>query len=284
MHPQGYHEAADQAGTSPVEQLNRIRVLFKVYDGELPGDLASAAQYRSSYADLWHSHPLLWSFVLRGKEGPWHDALLRTARDAFGASGASMLHRNEAACCQFTDLLNPDATVASRAAQDFHELLATAAGKMDGVDRSVWTAQVSANVAHHSGWVALLRFYKVLDTASDKAAAPLSFRVGGAPAMRSDYYRMLPYKNKVHLELYVSTARIVELLRMIPLPTSLRDWSGKDQQLVETSVSFERILKCLWFLGKFRIPMLHSFRRLTSQIPVQLAHTSSGNCALMIWY
>jgi hypothetical protein len=239
--------------TSASEQLDRVRVLLKVYKDELPGDLESAAQSRNSYADLCLAHPLLWSFVLRGKEGPWQSALLRTARVAFGVTEAfeayGAIASNEAACCQFTDLLSPDEAVASRAAHDFHELLATSAEELDGVDRSVWTEQVSSNVAHHSGWLALLRFYKVLDRAPPNSAAPLCFRVDGPPATRTDY-TTVPYDAKIHLGLYVSTARIVDMLRVIPLPTSLRDWSASDQKLVETSVRFERIMRCIWCFGQ----------------------------------
>jgi hypothetical protein len=202
--------------TSPSEQLDRVRVLLKVYKDELPGDLESAAQCRNSYADLCLAHPLLWSFVLRGKEGPWQSVLLKIARVAFGATRQHA--SNAAACCQFTDLLNPDVAVASRVAQDFHELLATSAEELDGVDRSVWTEQVSSNVAHHSGWLALLRFYKVLDKAGPNTVAPLCFRADGTA------YTTVPYDAQIHLGLYVSTARIVDMLRLIPLPTSLRDW------------------------------------------------------------
>jgi hypothetical protein len=223
-----------------------MHVLFKVYNGEIPGDLQSAASCRTGYADLWLSHPLLWSFVIRGKEGPWQDALLRSARDAFGATkhfgaiGAIGAACNPAACCQFTNLLSPDMAVASRAANDFHTLLTTAARSLDRVDRSVWTEQVSATVAYHSGWMALLRFYKVLDTACADTVTPLCFRVDGPSATRYDY-TTVPYDAMVHLSLYVSTARIVDLLHKLPLPTSLFDWSDMDHGLVDTSASFEWI-------------------------------------------
>lgn len=213
--------------TSPSEQLDRVRVLLKVYKGELPGDLESAALCRHSYADLCLAHPLLWSFVLRGKEGPWQSVLLKIARVAFGANDAFeeewAVASNAAACCQFTDLLSPDVAVASRVAQDFHELLTMSAEELDGVDRSVWTEQVSSNVAHHSGWLALLRFYKVLDKAGPNTASPLCFRADGPAATRTEY-TTVPYDAQIHLGLYVSTARIVDMLRLIPLPTSLRDW------------------------------------------------------------
>jgi hypothetical protein len=245
--------------TSPSEQLDRVRVLLKVYQSELPGDLESAAQLRNSHADLVIAHPLLWSFVLRGKEGPWQSALLRTARVAFGVNEAwredGAMASNETACCQFTDLLSPDEAVASHAARDFHELLVMSAVDLHGVDRSVWTGQVSSNVAHHSGWMSLLRFYKVLDKAGPNTTA-LCFRVDGPTAARTDYITV-PYDAQIHLELYVSTARIVDMLRLIPLPTSLRDWSARDQKLVETGVRFERIMKCLCCLGKLRSPTWH---------------------------
>ena len=236
---------ASSTRTSASEQLDRVRVLLKVYEGEMPGDLESAAHCRNYYADLCLAHPLLWSFVLRGKEGPWQSALLRTARVAFGVNGAfegaGATASTAAACCQFTNLLSPDEVVASRAAHDFHELLATSAEKLDGVDRSVWTEQVSSTVAHHSGWLALLRFYKVLDKAGPNSAAPLCFRVDGPIGTRTEY-TTVPYDAQIHLGLYVSTARIVDMLRLIPLPTSLRDWSASDQTLVETNVRFERII------------------------------------------
>lgn len=239
---------ASSTRTSASEQLDRVRVLLKVYKGELPGDLESAAQCRNSYADLCLAHPLLWSFVLRGKEGPWQSALLRTARVAFGVNEAfeevGATASTESACCQFTNLLSPDEVVASRAAHDFHELLATSAEELDGVDRSVWTEQVSSTVAHHSGWLALLRFYKVLDKAGPNSAAPLCFRVDGPIGTRTEY-TTVPYDAQIHLGLYVSTARIVDMLRLIPLPTSLRDWSASDQTLVETNVRFERIINVI---------------------------------------
>lgn len=236
---------ASSTRTSASEQLDRVRVLLKVYEGEMPGDLESAAHCRNYYADLCLAHPLLWSFVLRGKEGPWQSALLRTARVAFGVNEAfeeaGATASTAAACCQFTNLLSPDEVVASRAAHDFHELLATSAEELDGVDRSVWTEQVSSTVAHHSGWLALLRFYKVLDKAGPNSAAPLCFRVDGPIGTRTEY-TTVPYDAQIHLGLYVSTARIVDMLRLIPLPTSLRDWSASDQTLVETNVRFERII------------------------------------------
>jgi hypothetical protein len=204
-----------QDRTTAAEQIDRFRVLYTAYDGELPGDLQHGAQMRILHADMVTTHPLLWSFIVRGKEGPWQAQLIKLAIGAFRSRAGTRGADN------FMRILGSDLESASAHAAIFHGLLAGAATNLCDVDRSLWTHEVNAGVSHHSGWIPLLRYYKVLRFASvrDRARHRLCF------GDSSRKYMVNAYDQSVHLELYQRTARICVLLRAMPIPMSLDDWS-----------------------------------------------------------
>ena len=201
------------------DQARRVRAMAAVFQGTVPGDLQAALEERVRCPALAHNAPFLYQVSLRGKEGPWKEAL----REAFLAAGAPSLMA-----------LGSDVEAeAAGAARQAHAILAMACRSMVGVDRQAWVANTGRGTSFHMGWLPMMAedAYGVL-----RGATPADRRAQRLPlGFVGKEYAVLAFDPAVHTEKFRQARRVAELLHAEGVPRTLSEW-GATLERVEVAV------------------------------------------------
>ena len=199
-------------GVPREEQAERFSLLWRVYAGGLPGDLENAIKFRQSNARLAFEAPVLYQMCLRGKEGPWRDALAEASQGLarFRSEGSTGSAASTSSLGHATLMLSSsvpaEAEVGARAA---HIALEQAMLAQRGVDRKAWKENITRNVGHHSGWAPLLRAFGV----RGQKGNALKFHKGLVTRFRHAH-------------------QIAQLIRMVEPPRTVKEWEAASTWLV----------------------------------------------------
>ncbi len=139
------------------DQVRRVKVFLKVYAKMWPADLESSLVRRRMDPGMRFQAPMLYQVSLRGKEGPWHEAL-----------GRAWMQTRETcprACEAIAALTSHEDAECIAGASIVHRVLREALVAMQGVRRDDWIVNTGHNVSHHSGWLPLMQDYGMLRAA-----------------------------------------------------------------------------------------------------------------------
>ena len=201
-------------GRQRADQQRRFAALWWIYshDGRgrdtapaLPGDLCTAVERGEASACMYADQPALLTACLRGKDGPWKEALLESWRAAkLRRSGVSAFRGSPAA---FT-----------------YGVLRSTAIAMAKKDTTLWQGNLGKGVSHHSGWLPFLQasagiLRKVAGGRSRSSGVVLNLGGGGEQGR----YRVLAFTPTIAEKLEVLHV-IGTVLRTLSAPTSCEQW------------------------------------------------------------
>ena len=187
------------------KQAARFKALWRVYSRNrhgrrceaLPSDLKAAIQFRRKHGQVFRRCPALYVASLKGKETPWYQAVQSAWQDYCKCSGVP------------TSSV-PDADVAA--------ILQSAAQKMEGVDRTMFTQNIGRNVSHHMGWLAFMLSKKLLRKHKGS-------RRSGVLTFGENSYQKAPITKRARLimsDMHATGSVLLDL----PVPRSTDDWNA----------------------------------------------------------
>jgi hypothetical protein len=191
------------------ELKDLFQYLYKQFNKNLPyvpADWACGILERQRHPEFRRETPFLYSIALRGKEHPWKTICYQL--------WASRTFNEKQMMAKLSE---DDDSLASPAARAYHRLLKDAIMGMRKVDRTKWKLTTSRHVCHHSGWIPLMNFFRMLSQDTGVPGFKVSFQ-GVAE------YTIVPYDEKVHLNKFRSAHRAQSVLNSFPVMETFSDW------------------------------------------------------------
>lgn len=212
-------------------QLERFRILIKVYKGNVPGDLDAMITFARAFPLFRVQAPALFFLAICGKEGPWMHAVHKSFMAVCATSGLVKCDGLDVKAEQlFLCLADSSSKLATAANKLMHQVLTQAIETMVSQDRRTWSANTSRHVAHHSGWLALMGVggYKMLEVVNEMMKrSPRGQRRQRVIELGATgkQYVITPFSPELHGPLFNAAHVVQQLINSCPPPRSLADWA-----------------------------------------------------------
>jgi hypothetical protein len=258
----GSLEEQHQKEQRPLAQKDKthLREIFvvmeRLLEKELPGDIEQSILSETEHRQMFDSEPALWLLSLHGKYGPWKRCLFQ-AWQAGGAGVAGGVRRAGGA--------GEAGDIPQRAAcilQVLHRAVLLMAA-VSREERQAWTTHCGRNVAHHSGYLALLQDLKVVSQKQHwPAAQKIDLSASQLPQLRKPYF-LVPLDvaggaggaggaGEGTLELLARYVQVADLFHsgLQTAPTTCLQYVEKFSSLKQQVVALE----CPHLKGGYRLP------------------------------
>ena len=217
-------EIAKKTGAHPGLSKMQVRVKFaakcfasakKTFKTWRPADIKNLIEVRKNHPLFCITPGPLYMLAVAGKEQAWRAAIVRLS-EALPASAMRNM-------CALSDRIGSDEgalRLRDDVAKDVHKILVAACEAMATrsiEEKAYFVKHVNRNVAHHSGWLALMQRMGILSKTNKEDKTRLVFH---DPHV---FYKTMPFSQKLVAEL-VMFSRMQQVLLATPPARTLDEW------------------------------------------------------------